>query len=76
MGLLGHPSNCRGVVASEYAEQRILLPSDVPVEGRGWGATVTDMALPGHKWKRWGHPPVPADVPNAPRGYFVEAVKA
>ncbi len=37
---------------------------------------VTDMAVPGHKWKRWAHPPVPADVPNAPRGYFVEAIKA
>jgi len=46
------------------------------VEGRGWSATVTDMAVPGNKWKRWVHPPVPADVPNAPRGYFVEAVKA
>jgi methyltransferase (TIGR00027 family) len=56
-----------------------VFGSDTPgglVEGRGWSATVTDMAVPGNKWKRWGHPPVPADVPNAPRGYFVEAVKA
>jgi methyltransferase (TIGR00027 family) len=56
-----------------------VFGSDTPgalVEGRGWSATVTDMAVPGHKWKRWGHPPVPADVPNAPRGYFVEAVQA
>jgi methyltransferase (TIGR00027 family) len=56
-----------------------VFGSDTPgalVEGRGWSATVTDMAVPGNKWKRWAHPPVPADVPNAPRGYFVEAVKA
>jgi methyltransferase (TIGR00027 family) len=56
-----------------------VFGSDTPgalVEGRGWTATVTDMAVPGNKWKRWAHPPVPADVPNAPRGYFVEAVKA
>jgi methyltransferase (TIGR00027 family) len=56
-----------------------VFSSDTPaalVEGRGWTATVTDMAVPGNEWKRWAHPPVPADVPNAPRGYFVEAVKA
>jgi len=56
-----------------------VFSSDTPgalIEGRGWTATVTDMAVPGHKWKRWAHPPVPADVPNAPRGYFVEARKA
>ncbi len=56
-----------------------VFSSDAPaalVEDRGWTATVTDMAVPGHTWKRWAHPPVPADVPNAPRGYFVEAVKA
>jgi methyltransferase (TIGR00027 family) len=46
------------------------------VEDRGWTATVTDMAVPGNRWKRWAHPPIPADVPNAPRGYFVEAIKA
>jgi hypothetical protein len=39
-------------------------------------ATITDVAVPGNKWKRFADPPAPADVPNAPRGYFVEAVKA
>jgi hypothetical protein len=55
-----------------------VFSSDTPaalVENRGWSATVTDMAVPGNKWKRWVHPPVPADVPNAARGYFIEAVK-
>jgi methyltransferase (TIGR00027 family) len=55
-----------------------VFSSDTPaalVEKHGWTATVTDMAVPGHRWKRWAHPPVPADVANAPRGYFVEAVK-
>jgi methyltransferase (TIGR00027 family) len=55
-----------------------VFGSDTPaalVENHGWSATVTDMAVPGNKWKRWAHPPVPADVPNAPRGYFVEAIK-
>ncbi len=45
------------------------------VEDRGWTATVTDIAEPGNKWKRWAHPVIPADVPGAPRGYFVEAIK-
>ena len=40
-----------------------------PRRGPRLGATVTDMAVPGNEWKRWAHPPVPADVPNAPRGY-------
>jgi methyltransferase (TIGR00027 family) len=56
-----------------------VFSSDAPaalVEGHGWTAIVTDMAVPGNNWKRWAHPPVPADVPNAPRGYFIEAVKA
>jgi hypothetical protein len=39
-------------------------------------AWYTDMAVPGSEWKRWAHPPIPADVPNAPRGYFIEAMKA
>jgi methyltransferase (TIGR00027 family) len=46
------------------------------VEDRGWTATVTDMAVPGSALGRWPHPLVPAEVPNAPRGYFVEAIKA
>jgi len=45
------------------------------VERHGWTATLTDMAVPGNRWGRWPHPPVPADVPDAPRGYFVEAAK-
>jgi methyltransferase (TIGR00027 family) len=56
-----------------------VFGSDTPatlVENHGWSATVTDMAVPGNEWKRWAHPPIPADVPNAPRGYFVEAAKA
>jgi methyltransferase (TIGR00027 family) len=56
-----------------------VFGSDTPaalVEGRGWSATVTDMAVPGNAWKRWEHPAIPADVPGAPRGYFVEAMKA
>jgi methyltransferase (TIGR00027 family) len=55
-----------------------VFGSDAPgalVEDRGWTATVTDMAVPGNAWKRWEHPAIPADVPNAPRGYFVTAVK-
>jgi methyltransferase (TIGR00027 family) len=56
-----------------------VFSSDTPaalVENHGWSATVTDMAVPGNKWKRWAHPPIPAEVPNAPRGYFIEAIKA
>jgi methyltransferase (TIGR00027 family) len=53
--------------------------SDTPAalaEDRGWTATVTDAAEPGNRWNRWMHPPIPADVAGAPRGYFVEAIKA
>jgi methyltransferase (TIGR00027 family) len=56
-----------------------VFGSDAPaalVEDRGWTAAVTDMTVPGNRWKRWAHPPIPADVPNVPRGYFVEAIKA
>ena len=55
-----------------------VFGSDTPaafVEDRGWTTTVTDIAEPGNKWKRWAYPAVPADVPGVPRGYFVEAVK-
>jgi methyltransferase (TIGR00027 family) len=55
-----------------------VFGSDTPAalaEGRGWTTTVTDMAEPGNEWKRWPHPAIPADVPGAPRGYFVEALK-
>lgn len=46
------------------------------VEGRGWTAVVTDVAEPGSRWNRWGHPVVPLDVPGVPRGYFVTATKS
>jgi hypothetical protein len=56
-----------------------VFGSEMPAalaEDRGWTAAVTDMAVPGNEWKRWAHPPIPADVPKAPRGYFVEAIQA
>jgi methyltransferase (TIGR00027 family) len=55
-----------------------IFGSDAPaalVSERGWTATVTDAAEPGNRWNRWMHPAIPADVPDVPRGYFVEAVK-
>jgi hypothetical protein len=33
------------------------------------------MAEPSNTWKRWEYPAMPADLPGAPRGYFVEAMK-
>jgi methyltransferase (TIGR00027 family) len=56
-----------------------IFGTDTPaalVEDRGWTVTVTDAAEPGNRWNRWMHPVVPADVPGAPRGYLVEAIKA
>lgn len=53
-----------------------LFATDQPAElaGRlGWSATVTDVAEPGNKWNRWYTPATPMDVPDVPRGYFVEA---
>lgn len=41
----------------------------------GWSAIVTDIAEPGNAYGRWYAPAVPLDVPNVPRGYFVEATK-
>jgi hypothetical protein len=41
-----------------------------------WHAHVAYRSEPGNRWKRWAHPAIPADVPGAPRGYFVEAIKA
>lgn len=55
-----------------------LFGTDEPGElsGRlGWSAVVTDVAEPGNRWNRWFAPAVPLDVPNVPRGYFVEAAK-
>jgi methyltransferase (TIGR00027 family) len=45
------------------------------VEPRGWTAAVTDAAKPGNAWNRWPAPAVPLDVPDVPRGFFVEATK-
>lgn len=52
-----------------------LFGTDHPGElaqRHGWTAVVTDVAEPGNNWKRW-FAPAPADAPDAPRGYFVEA---
>jgi hypothetical protein len=71
----GYPAPCCVIHASVGLLQYLDAPTAL-VEDRGWTVTVTDMAVPGQKWKRWAQLPVPADVPNVPRGYFVEAVKA
>ena len=55
-----------------------LFGTDQPgelAERHGWSAVVTDVAVPGNEWGRWFAPAVPMDVPDVPRGYFVEAVK-
>jgi methyltransferase (TIGR00027 family) len=55
-----------------------LFATDAPgelAEVHGWSATVTDVAEPAFRWGRWPAPPAPADVLDAPRGYFVEAIK-
>jgi methyltransferase (TIGR00027 family) len=55
-----------------------LFATDEPgalAGAHGWSSVVTDVAEPGHEWGRWQAPVVPADVPDAPRGYFVEAIK-
>jgi methyltransferase (TIGR00027 family) len=55
-----------------------LFATDTPAElceRLGWSAVVTDVAEPGNRWNRWFGPAVPLDVPNVPRGYFVEATK-
>ena len=49
-------------------------PGDL-AERHGWSATVTDIAKPANEWGRWFAPAVPADVPDVPRGYFVEATR-
>jgi methyltransferase (TIGR00027 family) len=45
------------------------------VERLGWSASVTDVAEVGNRWSRWPGPAVPPEVPDVPRGYFVEATK-
>jgi methyltransferase (TIGR00027 family) len=55
-----------------------LFATDEPArlaERLGWSATVTDVAEPGNKWNRWYAPATPMDVPDVPRGYFVEACR-
>jgi len=55
-----------------------LFGTDDPAElvrDRGWSAEVTDIAEPGNRWNRWYAPVTPADVPDAPRGYFAIATK-
>lgn len=77
--LLAAPFSAATLAYMEKLGAPWVFSSDTPaalVKDYGWNATVTDMAVPGNAWKRWAHPPVPADVPNAPRGYFVEAIKA
>ncbi|OBK34349.1 methyltransferase [Mycobacterium sp. 1245111.1] len=76
--LLAAPFSAATLAYMEKLGAPWVFSSDTPAAlvKDGWTAAVTDMAVPGNTWKRWAHPPVPADVPNAPRGYFVEAVKA
>ena len=42
------------------------------LERHGWSTTVTDIAEQGNRLNRWFEPAVPMDVPDVPRGYFVE----
>ena len=41
----------------------------------GWTVQVTDAGEPGHAWGRWPQPAAPLDVPDVPRGYFLQASK-
>ena len=53
-----------------------LFGTDTPgelAERLGWSAEVTDVAAVGNQWHRWFAPAIPLDVPDVPRGYFVEA---
>jgi methyltransferase (TIGR00027 family) len=55
-----------------------LFGTDEPGElaqRHGWAAVVTDIAEPGNTWNRWFAPAIPMDVPDVPRGYFVEATR-
>ncbi len=55
-----------------------LFGTDDPAElvrDRGWSVEVTDIAEPGNRWNRWYAPVTPADVTDAPRGYFAIATK-
>ena len=53
-----------------------LFGTDAPgelAERHGWSAIVTDIAEVGNQWNRWYAPAPPKNVPDVPRGYFVEA---
>ena len=53
-----------------------LFGTDEPgelAERHGWSAIVTDIAELGNEWNRWYAPATPMNVPDVPRGYFVEA---
>jgi methyltransferase (TIGR00027 family) len=55
-----------------------LFGTDEPgelAERHGWTTSVTDIAEVGNRFNRWFAPATPIDVPDVPRGYFVEARK-
>jgi len=55
-----------------------LFGTDDPGElaqRHGWSATVTDIAEVAAEWNRGIAPPDAGDLPNPPRGYFVEATR-
>ena len=56
-----------------------LFGTDEPgelAERHGWTAVTTDIAQAGNEFNRWYAPAVPMDVPDVPRGYFVEATRS
>ncbi len=76
--LLESPMMAPVVAAMAERGSPWLFGTDEPGElaGRhGWSATVTDIAKPGNEWHRWFTPATPMDVPDVPRGYFVEATR-
>lgn len=42
---------------------------------RGWRATVTPIGATGANYGRWPFPPIPDDMPNMPRHWFVTATR-
>lgn len=64
----------RQSMAQQGSPWRFATDEPAELAGRlGWSATVTDVAEPANAWNRWYAPATPRDVPDAPRGYFVEA---
>ncbi len=56
-----------------------LFGTDAPgelAERHGWAAITTDIAQVGNEFNRWHAPAVPMDMPDVPRGYFVEATRS